>query len=124
MTEAAPATWRSPRRVPRTSYAAKGRARGAASRRRAWSGGSSRASGPYLHPVAQARRSWRGDKRKLGLESASCTPLSRGAAWDLPGAAAFEIDADLLVELDPGPSIYHGPSRRFPAVLQDNRPWC
>ena len=39
-------------------------------------------------------------------------------AWDLDGGAAFEIDADALARLAPGPAVF-ADLTSFPAVLQD-----
>ncbi|MEA2481391.1 MAG: phenylalanyl-tRNA synthetase beta chain, partial [Thermoleophilaceae bacterium] len=56
------------------------------------------------------------DERKLGWIGELHPLVAR--AWDLEGAAAFEIDADMLAELDPGPATFADVTG-FPAVLQD-----
>jgi phenylalanyl-tRNA synthetase beta chain len=42
-----------------------------------------------------------------------------GRQWDLEGAAAFELDADLLAELTAGVVAAYEDVTSFPAVLQD-----
>jgi phenylalanyl-tRNA synthetase beta chain len=113
MTQAFPATWRSPER-PADFYAAKGllEALLAPAGIEWWMEPGER---PYLHPGRSATI-LAGDERKLGWIGEIHPLVAR--AWDIPAAAAFEIDADLLVELDPGPSIYHNVTS-FPAVRQD-----
>jgi phenylalanyl-tRNA synthetase beta chain len=57
-----------------------------------------------------------GDERKLGWVGELHPSVAR--AWDLDGAACFEIDFDLLAELAPGPAHYRDVSA-FPPVVQD-----
>jgi phenylalanyl-tRNA synthetase beta chain len=113
LTQALPGTWRSPEK-PADFYAAKGLLEALL----APAGVDWRVEPgdrPYLHPGRTATI-LTADERKLGWIGEIHPLVAR--AWDIPGAAAFEIDADLLVELDPGPSIYHNVTS-FPAVRQD-----
>jgi phenylalanyl-tRNA synthetase beta chain len=113
ITQAAPATWRSPER-PADFYAAKGllEALLAPAGIDWWVEPGER---PYLHPGRSATV-LAADERKLGWIGELHPLVAR--AWDLEGAAAFEIDADLLAELDPGPATFADVTG-FPAVLQD-----
>ena len=71
---------------------------------------------PYLHP-GRGATVVAGDDQKIGWVG-ELHPLA-ARAWEIePGAAAFEIDADLLVELDPGPALAEDLTT-FPALLQD-----
>jgi phenylalanyl-tRNA synthetase beta chain len=71
---------------------------------------------PYLHPGRSASI-LAGDERKIGWIGELHPLVAR--AWDLQGdVAAFEIDADALVELDPGPAMAEDLTT-FPALLQD-----
>jgi phenylalanyl-tRNA synthetase beta chain len=69
---------------------------------------------PFLHPGRSA--SVNADDRKLGWIGELHPLVARD--WDLPGGSAFEIDADLLAELAPGPVQFEAVST-FPAVIQD-----
>jgi phenylalanyl-tRNA synthetase beta chain len=87
---------------------------------------------PFLHPgrsaavITEAAGNWAGnssDSGEIPAQSAvvgwigELHPLV-ARAWDLPGGAAFELDADALAELTPGPARYRAVSA-FPAVVQD-----
>jgi phenylalanyl-tRNA synthetase beta chain len=113
ITQASPATWRSPERAA-DFYAAKGLVEAllAPTGVEWWVEPSER---PYLHP-GRAATIYAGDERKLGWVGELHPLVAR--AWDLQGAAAFEIDADVLAELDPGPALAVDLTT-FPAVLQD-----
>ena len=114
ITQAQPATWRTPER-PADFYAAKAilEAVLAPTGLEWWLDPGDR---PYLHP-GRAATILAGDDQKLGWIGELHPLVAR--AWDLDGgAAAFEIDADLLVELDPGPAMAED-LMTFPALLQD-----
>jgi phenylalanyl-tRNA synthetase beta chain len=72
---------------------------------------------PFLHPGRSATV-LAGDERKLGWVGELHPSVAR--AWDLGGdpVAAFELDADLIAELAPGPAPYRDVTS-FPAVIQD-----
>jgi phenylalanyl-tRNA synthetase beta chain len=58
-----------------------------------------------------------GDERKLGWIGELHPSVAR--AWDLDApVGAFELDADLIAELAPGPPRYRDVTT-FPAVIQD-----
>jgi len=70
---------------------------------------------PFLHPgrsaavVAGARTlGWLGELHPVVAQE-----------WDLERCAAFELDADALVELAPSAATSYRPVAAFPAVLQD-----
>ncbi len=71
---------------------------------------------PFLHPGRTATVMV-GDERKLGWVGELHPSVAR--AWDLDGTVAgFELDADLIAELAPGPAPYRDVTS-FPAVIQD-----
>jgi phenylalanyl-tRNA synthetase beta chain len=70
---------------------------------------------PFLHP-GRAASIVAGDERKIGWIGELHPLVTR--AWDLAGGAAFELDADALAEIAPGPAGYRAVST-FPAVVQD-----
>jgi phenylalanyl-tRNA synthetase beta chain len=72
---------------------------------------------PFLHPGRTATV-LAGDERKLGWIGELHPSVAR--AWDLGDGtvAAFELDADLVAELAPGPLPYRDVTS-FPAVIQD-----
>src|SRR3954470_13607426 len=71
---------------------------------------------PFLHPGRTATVLAAG-RRELGWIGELHPSVAR--AWDLDGTvAAFELDADLIAELAPGPQPYRDVTS-FPAVLQD-----
>jgi phenylalanyl-tRNA synthetase beta chain len=72
---------------------------------------------PFLHPGRTATV-LAGDERKLGWIGELHPSAAR--AWDLGDGtvAAFELDADLVAELAPGPLPYRDVTS-FPAVIQD-----
>jgi phenylalanyl-tRNA synthetase beta chain len=71
---------------------------------------------PFLHPGRTARVLADGG-RELGWIGELHPSVAR--AWDLDGTvAAFELDADVIAELAPGPQPYRDVTS-FPAVLQD-----
>jgi phenylalanyl-tRNA synthetase beta chain len=113
ITLAAPGTWRGERRVA-DFYAAKGVLESllAALGIHAWVEPGER---PFLHPGKTATVLG-GDERKLGWVGELHPLVAR--AWDLDGAAAFELDLDLIAEIAPGAPAYRDVTS-FPAVLQD-----
>jgi phenylalanyl-tRNA synthetase beta chain len=114
LTQAAPGTWRSEPR-PADFYAAKGlvEAMLATAGLECWVEPGER---PFLHPGRTATV-LAADERKLGWIGELHPSVAR--AWDLDGAvAAFELDADLIAELAPGPMPYRDVTS-FPAVIQD-----
>ncbi len=110
---AAPAGWRSPAR-PADFYAVKGlvEALGAAAGVELVAEAGSE---PFLHPgrCAVVLGPGGGEVGWIG----ELHPLVAGA-WDLEGAAAFELDLDALSEQAPGPTAYRDLTT-LPAVLQD-----
>jgi phenylalanyl-tRNA synthetase beta chain len=114
LTEALPGTWRSEPR-PADFFAAKAlveallRAVGL----ECWVEPGER---PFLHPGRTATV-LAADERKLGWIGELHPSVAR--AWDLDGTvAAFELDADLIAELAPGPVPYRDVTS-FPALYQD-----
>ena len=114
LTEAAPAGWRTP---PRDAdfYAVKGLLESlmeaAGVEWHAQEGGP-----PFLHP-GRAASIFAGDGSELGWLGELHPLVSR--AWELEGpVAAFELDADALLDLAPEASTYSDVTS-FPAVLQD-----
>ena len=114
LTEAAPATWRSEAR-PADFFAAKGlvEAMLATVGVECWAEPGER---PFLHPGRTATV-LAGDEQKLGWIGELHPSVAR--AWDLDGdVACFELDADLIAELAPGPARYRDVTS-FPAVVED-----
>jgi phenylalanyl-tRNA synthetase beta chain len=114
LTQAAPGTWRSEPK-PADFYAAKAlvEAMLATVGLGCWVEPGER---PFLHPGRTATL-LAADERKLGWVGELHPSVAR--AWDLDGAvAAFELDADLIAELAPGPMPYRDVTS-FPAVIQD-----
>jgi phenylalanyl-tRNA synthetase beta chain len=114
ITQAAPATWRTPER-PADFHAAKAivQALLAPTGVTWWLEPGER---PYLHP-GRAATILAADERKLGWIGELHPLVAR--AWDIDRpAGAFEIDADLLVEMHPGPAMAEDLTT-FPALLQD-----
>jgi phenylalanyl-tRNA synthetase beta chain len=113
LTEATPGTWRSEPR-PADFYAAKALVEallGAVGLACIVEPGER----PFLHPGRTAAVLAAG--RELGWIGELHPSVAR--AWDLDGTvAAFELDADLIAELAPGPQPYRDVTS-FPAVLQD-----
>ena len=70
---------------------------------------------PFLHPGRTATV-LAGDERKLGWIGELHPLVAR--AWDLEGAAAFEIDFDLVAQLAPEIRQFE-PISPFPSVIQD-----
>jgi phenylalanyl-tRNA synthetase beta chain len=71
---------------------------------------------PFLHSGRTATV-LAGDERKIGWVGELHPSVAR--AWDLDGTvASFELDADLIAELAPGPAPYRDVTS-FPAVIQD-----
>jgi phenylalanyl-tRNA synthetase beta chain len=71
---------------------------------------------PFLHPGRTATV-LAADERKLGWIGELHPGVAR--AWDLDSTVAtFELDADLIAELAPGPAGYRDVTS-FPAVIQD-----
>src|SRR5205085_2989598 len=70
---------------------------------------------PFLHPARSAivRAA---DGRELGWLGEVHPAVA--ADWDLDAATAFELDADALAELAPGPAAFRDVTS-FPAVFQD-----
>jgi phenylalanyl-tRNA synthetase beta chain len=114
LTQASPATWRSPERGA-DFYAAKGVLEALlAPTGIDWS--VEPGDRPYLYP-GRAATIIAGDDEKIGWIGELHPLVAR--AWDLTeAAAAFEIDVDKLVELDPGPALAEDLTT-FPALLQD-----
>jgi phenylalanyl-tRNA synthetase beta chain len=114
LTEASPGSWRSEAR-PADFYAAKGLVEamlGSVGIEFAVEPGER----PFLHPGRTATV-LAGDERKLGWIGELHPSVAR--AWDIDaGVAAFELDADLIAELAPGPTLYRDVTS-FPAVIQD-----
>jgi phenylalanyl-tRNA synthetase beta chain len=115
LTEAAPATWRSEARAA-DFFAAKGLVEAML----ATVGVECRTEPgerPFLHPGRTATV-LAGDERKLGWIGELHPSVAR--AWDLDatGVACFELDADLLAEIAPGPARYRDVTS-FPAVVED-----
>ena len=114
LTEALPGTWRSDPR-PADYYAAKGLVEALLGVLGVewWAEPGER---PFLHPGRTATVVAAGE-RKLGWIGELHPSVAR--AWDLDGTvAAFELDADLIAELAPGPVPYRDVTS-FPAVIQD-----
>jgi phenylalanyl-tRNA synthetase beta chain len=70
---------------------------------------------PFLHP-GRAATVTAGDGREAGWIGELHPLVAR--EWDLEGVAAFELDADLLAEIAPGPAAYEDLTS-FPPVIQD-----
>jgi phenylalanyl-tRNA synthetase beta chain len=114
LTEAAPGTWRSEAR-PADFYAAKALVEAMLGTVgiECWVEPGER---PFLHPGRTATV-LAADERKLGWIGELHPGVAR--AWDLDGTvAAFELDADLIAELAPGPMPYRDVTS-FPAVVED-----
>ncbi|HEY0632099.1 MAG TPA: phenylalanine--tRNA ligase subunit beta [Thermoleophilaceae bacterium] len=114
LTEALPGTWRS---EPRAAdyYAAKGLVE-AMLRAVGLEFSVEPGERSFLHPGRTATVLTR-DARELGWIGELHPSVAR--AWDLDGTvAAFELDADLIAELAPGPLPYRDVTS-FPAVIQD-----
>jgi phenylalanyl-tRNA synthetase beta chain len=112
LTHAAPAGWRTPA-VGADFFAAKGVLEGLLAAARL-DFAVEPATRPFLHPgrsaavlVAGQDVGWIGELHPLVA-----------AAWDVKGAAAFELDAESLAELAPGPAVFRDLTTH-PAVLQD-----
>jgi phenylalanyl-tRNA synthetase beta chain len=114
LTEALPGTWRSEPR-PADYYAAKGLVE-AMLRTVGLECRVEPGDRPFLHP-ARTATVLAADERELGWIGELHPSVAR--AWDLDGTvAAFELDADLIAELAPGPEPYRDVTS-FPAVIQD-----
>ena len=112
LTRGTPATWRSPA-APADFYAAKGLVEALAAAARL-DIEVSPAAKPYLHPGRSAAVAVGG--RELGWIG-ELHPLV-AQAWDLEGAAAFEVDAGALAE-ETDEVVDFRDVTGFPAVLQD-----
>ncbi|MEA2467824.1 MAG: phenylalanyl-tRNA synthetase beta chain, partial [Thermoleophilaceae bacterium] len=114
LTQASPGTWRSePREADFFAAKALVEAMLAAVRIDMWVEPGER---PFLHPGRTATV-LAGDERKLGWIGELHPSVAR--AWDLDATvAAFELDADLIAELAPGPMPYRDVTS-FPAVVED-----
>ena len=114
LTEALPGTWRSePRSADFYSAKALVEAMLGAVGLECWVESGER---PFLHPGRTATV-LASDERKLGWIGELHPSVAR--AWDLEDTvAAFELDADLIAELAPGPMAYQDVTS-FPAVYQD-----
>ena len=71
---------------------------------------------PFLHPGRAASIVVGDDEQKLGWIGELHPLVAR--AWDLPGGAAFELDAGALAEI-PAEAQGYRPVSQFPAVVQD-----
>jgi phenylalanyl-tRNA synthetase beta chain len=116
LTEAAPSTWRAEARVA-DFYAA----RGLVEALLAIAGVGWRAepgARPFLHPGRSATVRGAADGRELGWIGELHPLVAR--EWEVPAAAAFELDADAIDELEPdrGQDGYRDLTS-FPAVVQD-----
>ena len=113
LTQATPGTWRG-QATGADFYAAKGLLEGVLGALGVdwWVEAGER---PFLHP-GRAATLLAGDERKLGWIGELHPLVAR--AWDIEGAAAFELDADLLAEIAPGAARFTDVTS-FPAVLQD-----
>jgi phenylalanyl-tRNA synthetase beta chain len=114
ITEASPGTWRS-EPLPADFYAAKGLVEALLGAVRLdWT--VEAGERPFLHPGRTATV-LTVDGRELGWIGELHPSVAR--AWDLDGTVgAFELDADLIAELAPGPRAYLDVTS-FPAVIQD-----
>jgi len=116
LTQAASATWRGDARVA-DFYAARGLVEAlleiAGIEWRAEPG-----ARPFLHPGRSATVRAAGDGRELGWIGELHPLVAR--EWEVPAAAAFELDADAIAELAPdrGRDGYRDLTS-FPAVVQD-----
>jgi phenylalanyl-tRNA synthetase beta chain len=124
VTESAPATWRSDAGAA-DFYAAKGYVEALLSVAGLELSVESTGELPYLHPGRAARAivavpSESGGKPTL-VDVGWIGELHPLVAreWDLQGAAAFELDADVLAELTDGVLATYEDVTSFPAVLQD-----
>ena len=70
---------------------------------------------PFLHP-GKAASVLAGDERKIGWIGELHPLVAR--AWDLEGAAAFEVDFDSIAEEAAGETAFRDVTT-YPAVLQD-----
>jgi phenylalanyl-tRNA synthetase beta chain len=114
ITSAAPATWRSPP-VAADFYAAKGVLEGLLGAVGIdWR--VEPAARPFLHPGRAGSILAGADGHELGWIGELHPLVAR--AWEIDAAAAFELDAEVLAELAPGPAAYMDVTS-FPAVLQD-----
>jgi len=115
LTRARPATWRSPA-TPADFFAAKGlvEALGAAAGVEL---AFERATRPFLHPGRSASVRVVGADGELGWVG-ELHPLVAGA-WDLEGAACFELDADALAAAAAGAVPPYRDVTTYPAVRQD-----
>jgi phenylalanyl-tRNA synthetase beta chain len=114
LTQASPGSWRSEPK-PADFYAAKAlvEAMLASVGIECWVEPGER---PFLHPGRSATV-LADDERKLGWIGELHPSVAR--AWDLEATvAAFELDADLIAEIAPGPARYRDVTT-FPAVIQD-----
>jgi phenylalanyl-tRNA synthetase beta chain len=71
---------------------------------------------PFLHPGRSASLVVGDDEQKLGWIGELHPLVAR--AWDLPGGAAFEVDAGALAEI-PADAAGYRPISTFPAVVED-----
>jgi phenylalanyl-tRNA synthetase beta chain len=112
-TRAAPGGWRTRARGA-DFYSAKGMLEGVLATL-AVTSRSEPAERPFLHPGRSASV-LAGDGRELGWIGELHPLVAR--EWDLEGAAAFEIDLDLALEIEPGEVPYRDVTT-YPAVVQD-----
>ena len=114
LTEAAPATWRSPAR-PADFYGARALVEALMSVARVgWRAEPTMRA--FLHP-GRAAAVVAADGRGLGWIGELHPLVAR--AWEAPAAAAFELDADALAELAGAPHARYRDLTSFPAVVQD-----
>jgi phenylalanyl-tRNA synthetase beta chain len=116
LTEAAPGTWRTESR-PADFYAAKALVEAVlGSLAVDWT--AKAAARPFLHPGRTATILAGSGGRELGWIGELHPLVAR--AWEVPAAAAFELDADALAELAPaGDETGYRDLMSHPAIVQD-----
>jgi phenylalanyl-tRNA synthetase beta chain len=111
---ARPATWRDPQPPPADFYAAKGLLEAVAATLRVALDFEPTDQQPFLHPARAARALAGG--RPVGWVGELHPAVA--AAWELPAAAALEVDLETLFGAVPGPPVYEDVTS-FPAVHRD-----
>jgi phenylalanyl-tRNA synthetase beta chain len=111
---ARPATWRDPEPPPADFYAAKGVLEAVAAALRVPLAFAPADDQPFLNPARAARVS--AGAQPVGWIGELHPAVA--AEWELPGAAAFEVDLEALFAVVPGPPAYEDVTS-FPAVHRD-----